>query len=334
MSDQGKEHGQRKRGSRIREPEATARDRPVSRLPPPAGADSAATAALALAVSSARQTASAPVDGSKGDGRTAAATMGSPVAPAARRIAAVPVIGCAVATAAAIAVVCGFVGSQIVTGALKDDPKRLETVAALHRNEEDLIRIASDVKALTVALESLTQSVDRARSDASSTQAEVLQRLERSEQAPYEAASKIGQLGAQLDRIESAAKDPAVKFTALSERLDRIERQIAAAAAARPAAVQAAVAPSVPVAGPGPAVAPEPSAQTGSLEQKARDTTVDGWVLHEVYHGIALIESRNRRLIEVGPGEVVPGVGRVEAIEKRGKRWVVVTGKGVIAAFQ
>jgi hypothetical protein len=53
-----------------------------------------------------------------------------------------------------------------------------------------------------------------------------------------------------------------------------------------------------------------------------------------VYDGLALIESRNRRLLEVGPGAMVPGVGRVEAIEKRGKRWVVVTAKGLIGTVR
>jgi hypothetical protein len=61
---------------------------------------------------------------------------------------------------------------------------------------------------------------------------------------------------------------------------------------------------------------------------------VDGWVLHEVSDGIALIESRSRRLVEVGPGEMVPGVGRVESIERRGKSWVVVTSKGVIGTVR
>jgi hypothetical protein len=65
-----------------------------------------------------------------------------------------------------------------------------------------------------------------------------------------------------------------------------------------------------------------------------KDAPVEGWVLHEVYDGVALIESRNRRLLEVVPGETVPGVGRVEAIERRGKRWVVVTAKGVISTVR
>jgi hypothetical protein len=76
--------------------------------------------------------------------------------------------------------------------------------------------------------------------------------------------------------------------------------------------------------------------QTGTLEAKPaakeppKDVQLDGWTLHEVYDGVALIEGRNRRLYEVGQGGVIPGVGPVEAIERRGKRWVVVTQKGFI----
>jgi glycine/D-amino acid oxidase-like deaminating enzyme len=54
-------------------------------------------------------------------------------------------------------------------------------------------------------------------------------------------------------------------------------------------------------------------------------------VLREVYDGAALIEG-NRRLYEVMPGGVIPGVGRVEAIERRGRSWVVLTDKGTISA--
>jgi hypothetical protein len=75
---------------------------------------------------------------------------------------------------------------------------------------------------------------------------------------------------------------------------------------------------------------------TGSLNLRvpAKDATVEGWVLHEVHNGTALIESRNGRLVEVAQGEMVPGVGRVEAIERRGKRWVVVTPKGAIETMR
>ena len=59
---------------------------------------------------------------------------------------------------------------------------------------------------------------------------------------------------------------------------------------------------------------------------------IEGWVLREVYDGIALIEGRNQRLYEVEPGQSLPGIGKVETIEKRGRSWVVITSKGIITS--
>jgi len=73
---------------------------------------------------------------------------------------------------------------------------------------------------------------------------------------------------------------------------------------------------------------PAPAAKPVSAEP------VDGWVLREVYNGSALVESRSRGLYEVMPGNIIPGVGRVEAIERRGARWVVVTDKGFIGTYR
>jgi hypothetical protein len=34
--------------------------------------------------------------------------------------------------------------------------------------------------------------------------------------------------------------------------------------------------------------------------------------------------------MEVGPGDTLPGAGRVRSIERRNRQWVVVTSNGVI----
>jgi hypothetical protein len=85
-------------------------------------------------------------------------------------------------------------------------------------------------------------------------------------------------------------------------------------------------------AAPVPAPAPAPESETALKPAKAEP--VDGWVLREVYNGSALVEGRNRGLYEVMPGNMIPGVGRVEAIERRGARWVVVTDKGFIGTYR
>lgn len=53
------------------------------------------------------------------------------------------------------------------------------------------------------------------------------------------------------------------------------------------------------------------------------------YIVRRVYDGAALIEGRNG-IIEVEPGIVAPGIGRIEAIKRQDGRWVVVTARGLI----
>jgi len=53
------------------------------------------------------------------------------------------------------------------------------------------------------------------------------------------------------------------------------------------------------------------------------------YVVRGVVHGVALMQS-SKGYLSVRPGEFLPGAGRVQAIERRGDRWVVVTAKGEI----
>jgi hypothetical protein len=191
-------------------------------------------------------------------------------------------------------------------------------IEELRTGQAEAARQGAELATLAGAVESLKVAVDRSRADAAVKQAQLLDRIDR---GPADAAGRAAKLAGQLDRIEDAAreaaKEPAARLAALGERLDRIERQLAALQN-RPAA--AAPAPAAPAAA-------EAPTQTGTV---AKDAAVEGWTLREVYDGFALIEGRNRRLVEVGAGDTVPGVGRVAAIERRNKRWVVVTSRGVI----
>ena len=58
--------------------------------------------------------------------------------------------------------------------------------------------------------------------------------------------------------------------------------------------------------------------------------SVDGWILRDVRRGTALIEGR-MGIIEVDQGDILPGLGRIDAIRKQADgRWVVVTTRGLI----
>jgi hypothetical protein len=83
------------------------------------------------------------------------------------------------------------------------------------------------------------------------------------------------------------------------------------------------------------------SETTGSITQKQapmvlgdppttlKPPIVQGWVLRRVYDGAALIEGRDG-IIEVEPGIVAPGLGRIEGIKRQDGRWVVVTSRGLV----
>jgi hypothetical protein len=76
---------------------------------------------------------------------------------------------------------------------------------------------------------------------------------------------------------------------------------------------------------------PETPAQQTSIAPPTIGSVVEGWVLRNVYGGSALIEGRPG-LIQVMPGDSLPGVGRVETITREDGRWVVVTERGLIVA--
>jgi len=66
-------------------------------------------------------------------------------------------------------------------------------------------------------------------------------------------------------------------------------------------------------------------------KQQDKPPVVTGWVLRDIVDGHALVEGRDG-LYEVGPGGNLPGVGRVETIQRQNGRWVVVTAKGLIVS--
>lgn len=67
----------------------------------------------------------------------------------------------------------------------------------------------------------------------------------------------------------------------------------------------------------------------GTPPQALKPPTVPGFVLRRVYDGAALIEGRDG-MIEVEPGIVAPGLGRIEAIKREDGRWIVVTARGIV----
>jgi hypothetical protein len=149
--------------------------------------------------------------------------------------------------------------------------------------------------------------------------------------ASVEHTSKIGisqfnKTSDRLDKVEKAQGEPAAKLSKLSDAVEKLR----AAQPVAPAAVAAAPVAAKEVTG---SIAPPAAAApaTGPKIEMARLPTVEGWVLHNVANGGALIEGR-QGIYEVYAGDPVPGLGRVDAIRRQDGRWVVVTSKGLVVA--
>jgi hypothetical protein len=268
---------------------------------------SAASAALAEAVKSARENArpSLPVSEAK-SADAAASRRSSPARFAAQAAIALLLVG------------AGWSASYMGTLANRDALQRLEAETA--RSQDILARLGSDLDSLKNTVAAFRE-IEHTASTAS--------------------ASERTKLADKVERLAVSLQEPGRKLTSLEDRLDKMESQIMTTLAAlntKPAA-PAASAPVVPAAPAAPPVTEaaareEAPAPKPVKSEPVRSEPVDGWVLREVYNGAALVESRNRRLYEVMPGGILPGVGKVEAIERRGTRWVVLTDKGFIGTYR
>jgi hypothetical protein len=130
------------------------------------------------------------------------------------------------------------------------------------------------------------------------------------DQGNRNASAQFSKIGDRVERIERGQAEPVAK---LGKAIEAFEKRADHAKAAREAT--------------GSITPPQPI--VGASKDASRAGIVDGWVLRDVDRGTAIIEGR-MGLVEVDQGDVVPGVGRVEAIRKQDGRWVVVTPKGLI----
>jgi hypothetical protein len=136
------------------------------------------------------------------------------------------------------------------------------------------------------------------------------------------ASAQMIKLGDRLDRFEKTQAEPNAKLAKLAEAVDRIERRTPTSLAA---------AASHDVTGSVTALAPAPHLEAPET-RPASPPVLDGWRVRSVYNGAALIQTRAGGIMEVEPGDNLPGIGRIEAIRRQEGKWVVVTSKGVILA--
>jgi hypothetical protein len=116
--------------------------------------------------------------------------------------------------------------------------------------------------------------------------------------------------------LKLSVSNTSAQLTKMNESLER--RAAAPAAPETTGSIAAAKPAAAPVA-------------LGAPPAHLQHPVVAGWTLRRVYDGAALIEGREG-IIEVEPGIMIPGIGRIDDIKKIDGRWAVLTSKGIIVS--
>ena len=217
----------------------------------------------------------------------------------------------AIAAVVALATVAGALGGAFATATFMHGGSDVASNSSPTSLEASLSRIDADIQALKTGLDHTSKL----------------------------GMNQFNKTSERLDKVERAQAEPAAKLAKLSEAVDKLRAAPAAAGGwrlcrifrregshrfdrARPANR-----------------GDDSGAQNGRQDRSQADAktevgrlpTLDGWVLRDVAYGGALIDGR-RGTYEVYAGDIIPGLGRVDAIRRQDGRWVVVTSRGLIVA--
>ena len=215
----------------------------------------------------------------------------------------------AIAAVLALAATAGAVGGALATASLMHGtssvaaaPSQTTTLTA------SLSRIDSDIQALKAGL-------DRTSKFGSNQFNKTSERLDKLERAQAEPAAKLARLSETIDRLH-ALPVPAPAVAAASPAASAASKDITGSIASAPAQQAAA------------STAPKNDMKV----EFGRLPTLEDWVLRDVAYGGALIDGRRRGIYEVYAGDMVPGLGRIDAVRRQDGHWVVVTSRGLIVA--
>lgn len=193
----------------------------------------------------------------------------------------------------------------------------------------------NQIAALSAEITSLKEAVEATRAAAKNQNSDEVRALKKSldsvkaglEAVKTETNSTIVQLGSKFDH---AQHEPAAKLQQIADRLEHIEKQVASNLAGGGSSIAAKTSPHpLP---PAPATVQKISSVTHTAALADTDRPfplISNWVVRDVYDGIALVEGEYGA-IQVGPGENIPGAGRVKSIERRGNGWIVITSRGFV----
>lgn len=196
------------------------------------------------------------------------------------------------ALVASTAAIGGLAGSLAVAGIFHFTAPSPQTTSYYAALVEGVDRLDRELAVLKSASESSTKATEQ-------QVAEIVERVDRIEKASPESGAKPGKSGDPIDRTE--------------RRLAAATGDVTGAVAGSNASVAAA------------------HAAAADAKQPSPLPIVDGWVVRDVYHGAALIQNR-AGMIEVLPGDNLPGLGRIQQVRRQDGHWVVVTSRGQIVS--
>jgi hypothetical protein len=244
--------------------------------------------------------------------------------------------------------------------------ERLDTIEASRAREEtaDVRKVLGELKQSASATRDVSAAVTQLATRLDRVEHEQSARLDKlGERIDHESSARLADLAARVDKLEKKAALPAVvavaptppksapapdvsaaiaqltgrvdkladriehdasaRFADLSARMDKLEKNAAPATLASAAPTP----PSKPAAAPAKPDATVSNETTGSIDKP--HAPLRGYAVVGVGDGFAVIEGREGSM-QVAPGDMIPGLGRVLRVERRGREWDVVTSAGVI----
>jgi hypothetical protein len=211
----------------------------------------------------------------------------------------------ALAAVVALAALAGAVGGAMATSGLQHFASNDVAAPAGTRGlEASVARIDADVAALKAGVEHSSKM----------------------------GMSQFNKTSDRLDKFEKAQAESGAKLAKLSETIEKLHVTPPATPVAAAASVTRDITGSItPPATAAAATGAKAEARAEVKPDVGRLPIVDSWVLQEVSRGGAWIEGR-QGIYEVYAGDVVPGLGRIDAVRRQDGRWVVVTSRGLIVA--
>lgn len=209
----------------------------------------------------------------------------------------------------------------VVAGALAAELRQQDRLLADRTQETE--SLAQTVKTLKVRLDAIESA--RFRDDLVDLRRSIGE-MKASAVSAREFTGALAQLSQRVDHSESA------QAAELSARIDKLEKKIVApvATASLPTA------PLPPTQAKPPLIPPKfgPNVSTETTGSIARPRPLlHGYIVLDARDDVALVGGRYGER-EVRLGDFLPGAGRVERIERRGRNWIVLTDEGLIASAE